>query len=151
MVKTPDGHCAQLRRPCQGRCLDWQLRQLPGVESTNSLAALSAACSVGLQRRQPQVVRAVPNAGMLNSVTDPCAARAVQRRLQPAHAYVYLTDHKAETLTRVVDDVEAFARHNNTDEAQFLLAAGNAGIEAATNIVVKQASARDAVAGSTAP
>jgi hypothetical protein len=31
------------------------------------------------------------------------------------------------------------AAANNTDEVQFLLAAGNAGIEAATNIVVKQA------------
>ena len=36
--------------------------------------------------------------------------------------------------------MEAFARDNNSDQAQFLLAAGNAGIEAATNIVVKQAS-----------
>jgi predicted RND superfamily exporter protein len=53
--------------------------------------------------------------------------------------YAYLTDHKAETLTRLVEHVEKFAAENNTDEVQFLLAAGNAGIEAATNIVVKQA------------
>jgi predicted RND superfamily exporter protein len=38
-----------------------------------------------------------------------------------------------------VDVVEKFAAANNTDEVKFLLAAGNAGIEAATNIVVKQA------------
>jgi predicted RND superfamily exporter protein len=53
--------------------------------------------------------------------------------------YVYLRDHKAETLTRVVSHVEAFARDNDTADAKFLLAAGSAGIEAATNIVVKDA------------
>ena len=39
----------------------------------------------------------------------------------------------------MVDAVEAFAAANNTPEVQFQLAAGSAGIEAATNIVVKQA------------
>ena len=53
--------------------------------------------------------------------------------------YVYLLDHKAETLSRVVSYVEDFAAKNNTDDVQFLLAAGNAGIEAATNIVVEKA------------
>ena len=54
--------------------------------------------------------------------------------------FVYLADHKADTLTRVVDKVEAFAAKNNTADVKFLLTAGNAGIEAATNIVVKKAS-----------
>jgi hypothetical protein len=53
--------------------------------------------------------------------------------------YAYLRDHKAETLTRVVSHVEAFARENDTADAQFLLAAGSAGIEAATNSVVRHA------------
>jgi predicted RND superfamily exporter protein len=53
--------------------------------------------------------------------------------------YVYLQDHKAETLTRVVDAVETYAKANNTEETHFMLAAGSAGIEAATNIVVRKA------------
>jgi predicted RND superfamily exporter protein len=53
--------------------------------------------------------------------------------------YVYLKDHKAETLQRVVAEVEAFVQANSTPEATFMLAAGSAGIEAATNIVVKRA------------
>ena len=51
----------------------------------------------------------------------------------------YLADHKAETLARVVDTAERFAAEHGTPERQFLLAAGNAGIEAATNIVVRDA------------
>jgi hypothetical protein len=53
--------------------------------------------------------------------------------------YAYLKDHKADTLTSVVGVVEAFAAKYDSDEVRFLNAAGNAGIEAATNIVVKKA------------
>src|SRR5690606_17208516 len=50
----------------------------------------------------------------------------------------YLTDHKADTLQRVADVVERFAAEYSHDELQFLLAAGNAGIEAATNQMVSK-------------
>ncbi|HEX4870518.1 MAG TPA: efflux RND transporter permease subunit, partial [Moraxellaceae bacterium] len=50
--------------------------------------------------------------------------------------FVFLDDHKAETLTRVTGAVEAFARENDSADAKFLLASGNAGIEAATNDVI---------------
>lgn len=52
---------------------------------------------------------------------------------------VYLEDHKAETLERVVAAVDEFAREHNTDTVRFLMAAGNAGIEAATNVEVERA------------
>jgi uncharacterized protein len=42
-------------------------------------------------------------------------------------------------LQRVVGYVEGFAAANDTADVKFLLAAGSAGIEAATNIAVKQA------------
>ncbi|MCY1353126.1 efflux transporter, putative, hydrophobe/amphiphile efflux-3 family [compost metagenome] len=51
----------------------------------------------------------------------------------------FLKDHKAETLDAVVAIAEKFAEENSTPERQFLLAAGTAGIEAATNIVVRDA------------
>jgi len=39
--------------------------------------------------------------------------------------YAYLRDHKADTLKRVVDHIEAFAQDNNTPDVQFMLAAGS--------------------------
>jgi hypothetical protein len=51
----------------------------------------------------------------------------------------YLADHKAETLERVVGVTAEFSAAHGDGQRQFLLAAGNAGIEAATNIVVEQA------------
>lgn len=52
---------------------------------------------------------------------------------------LFLKDHKADTLARVAAAAEGFAAENNNKHAEFLLAAGNAGIEAVTNIVVKKA------------
>ncbi len=52
--------------------------------------------------------------------------------------YVYLADHKADTLNRVVEASEQFIAGHQMPEVKFMLAAGSAGIEAATNIVVKK-------------
>ncbi len=52
---------------------------------------------------------------------------------------VYLADHKAATLTSVVQVLEDFKAEYPTDKVSFLGAAGSAGFEAATNIVVKKA------------
>ena len=49
---------------------------------------------------------------------------------------VFLEDHKAETLETVVERVEVFAEANSDENHTFLLAAGNAGVEAATNEVI---------------
>ena len=51
----------------------------------------------------------------------------------------YLADHRAETLDRVVAAARAVRRRAQHADLQFLLAAGSAGIEAATNIVVRKA------------
>ena len=55
-----------------------------------------------------------------------------------APVLVFLNDHKAETLDRAVHAVQDFAKENNKDGLEFILAAGNAGIEAATNEVIKE-------------
>ena len=54
----------------------------------------------------------------------------------------YLSDHKAGTLQRMVDVTADFAAKHSDKDREFLLVAGSAGIEAATNIVVKKANWR---------
>jgi uncharacterized protein len=54
--------------------------------------------------------------------------------------YIFLKDHKAQTLSQVTAAITEFASSNNSDEAKFLLGAGNAGFDAATNEVVAQSS-----------
>ena len=139
MVKTPDSQCAQYDTLNKIDAREWQLRQLDGVESTNSLSLLNRRVLVGLNEGSPKWYEFLPNQEMLNTVTGGAPRGLYNDACGLLTVYVYLRDHKADTLKRVVDHVEAFARQNDTADAHFLLAAGSAGIEAATNIVVKNA------------
>ncbi|MDE4537426.1 RND family transporter [Pseudomonas sp. ITEM 17296] len=139
MVRTPNSACARydiLRKVDE---LDWQLRSLPGVDSTNSLALLNRRMLVGLSEGSPKWYELQNNQAMLNMITASAPRGLYNESCNLLTLYVYLSDHKAQTLTRLVEHVEAFAAANDTDEVKFQLAAGNAGIEAATNIVVKEA------------
>lgn len=140
MVETPEGNCSTRDTVERIDALDWKLRQVDGVESTNSLALMNRQMYVGYSEGSMRWYDIPRNQDMVNTLTsnsprglynDPCSLDTIS---------VFLKDHKADTLTRVVNEVEAFSAANNTDTAKFLLAAGTAGIDAATNIVVKRAS-----------
>jgi len=139
MVKTPDGQCAQYATLNKIDALEWQLRQIDGVESTNTLALLNRRVIAGLNEGSPKWYDFVPNQDMLNTVTAGAPRGLYNDACSLLTVYAFLRDHKAETLARVVDHVAAFAAANDTADVKFLLAAGSAGIEAATNIVVKSA------------
>lgn len=139
MVQTPDGRCSQYDTLNKVDALEWQLRQLDGVESTNTLALLNRRVLAGLNEGNPKWYEFLPNQDMLNTVTAGAPRGLYNESCSLLTLYVYLRDHKADTLARVVDHVEAFAKANDTADVKFLLAAGSAGIEAATNIVVTDA------------
>jgi len=139
MVKTPEGQCSAYDTLNKVDALEWELRQIDGVESTNTLALLNRRVLSGLNEGNPRWYEFLPNQDMLNTVTASAPRGLYNDACDLLTVYVYLRDHKADTLARVVDHVEAFAQVNNTADTQFLLAAGSAGIEAATNIVVKDA------------
>ena len=167
MVKTPEGQCSRYETLNKVDALEWELRQLDGVESTNTLALLNRRVLSGLNEGNPKWYEFLPNQDMLNTVTAGAPRGLYNDACSLLTIYVFLRDHKAATLARVVDRVEAFARENDTatgagplpsqsrapsggaggtphaggdsSGTTFLLAAGSAGIEAATNIVVKDA------------
>ncbi|MBT9442374.1 MAG: MMPL family transporter, partial [Acidovorax sp.] len=139
MVKTPEGQCSHFDALNKVDALEWELRQIDGVESTNSLSLLNRRVLSGLNEGNPRWYEFLPNQDMLNTVTASAPRGLYNDACGLLTVYVYLRDHKADTLARVVAHIEAFAQRNNTADTQFLLAAGSAGIEAATNIVVKDA------------
>lgn len=139
MVKTPEGACAQYQTLMRVDALEWELRQLQGVESTNTLAQLNRRVLVGLNEGDFRWYELMKNQEMLNTVAASAPRELYNDACSLLTVYAYLSDHKAETLGRVVDHVDGFAKVNDTEDVQFLMAAGSAGIEAATNIVVKQA------------
>jgi predicted RND superfamily exporter protein len=139
MVKTPEGQCAQYDTLNKIDALEWQLKQLDGVENTNTLSLLNRRVLVGLNEGNPKWYEFLPNQEMLNTVTAGAPRGLYNDSCSLLTVYVYLRDHKADTLKHVVEHVEQFAKANDTQDVQFKLAAGSAGIEAATNIVVKDA------------
>lgn len=142
MVKTPDNMCTQYNTLMKTDVLENELLQLPGVESTNSMAQLSKIGLVGMNEGNLHWYELLPNQGALNAVTVRAPRDLFNQNCNMLSLFVFLKDHKAATLAAVVKTVEKFAQTNNSDEARYLLAAGNAGIEAATNIVVEQTMAK---------
>jgi len=142
MVKTPPDQCRSFETLTETDRLSWRLAQLPGVQRTTSLADTVRAYTAGgfegnpkwmtISDTQGLIDAQVSNALSWNSefIDPPCS-------LIPVMAY--LADHKAETLDRVVQAASAFAAEHDTPDRKFLLAAGSAGVEAATNIVVREA------------
>jgi predicted RND superfamily exporter protein len=142
MIKTPKEGCLRYQTLVDADRLGWQLQQIPGVQTTVSLADAVRQITAGTSEGSPKWLTISRNQDVLNygaqqaSVNNPDLFNA-SCSLMPVIAY--LADHKAETLERVVHAAGAFAAANSTPERQFLLAAGSAGIEAATNIVVREA------------
>ncbi|MDF2641434.1 MAG: hypothetical protein K0R45_706 [Pseudomonas sp.] len=137
MVKTPREGCSAYTTMSAINELAWKLENTPGVQSAVSLVTVSKQVIKGMNEGNLKWEALSRNKDVLNS----SIARAdglYNNDCSLAPLLVFLNDHKAETLDRAVSVVQAFAAENNTPELQFLLAAGNAGIEAATNEVIKQ-------------
>jgi len=139
MVKTPQFQCSNYETLAKVEALEVELLQLPGVVSTNSLADLATNTAVGMSEGSLKWYGLPRTQGLLNVITSRAPRELFNPNCDLLTIYVYLKGHEADTLTSVVNVVEGFAQRHNSDNASFLSAAGNAGIEAATNIVVKQA------------
>lgn len=139
MLKTPPGECASYANLARVDALEWELQQLPGVESTNSLAAVARKMAVGMNEGS-MLWYEIPRAqSMINAIVTRAPREVFNQRCDLLSVYAYLKDHKADTLASVVAAVEDFARRNDDKDVKVLQAAGNSGIEAATNIVVRTA------------
>jgi predicted RND superfamily exporter protein len=142
IVKTPKEGCLTYETLVDADRLAWELQQLPGVQTTVALTDAARQITAGAYEGSPKWLTLSRNQDTLNyaaqqaSVNNPDLFN-VECSVMPVIAY--LKDHKAATLDQVVGTVAAFAEKHNTPDRQFLLAAGSAGIEAATNIVVKKA------------
>jgi predicted RND superfamily exporter protein len=139
MVKTGDYKAAEYANLLRIDALEEVLCELPGVRSTSSLASFSKGSLVGYNEGSPKWYEVQRNDFMLKEVSSHISTDIKSEIGDLVPVYVYLKDHKADTLDAVVGVVDAFAKANDTPAQKFLLAAGNGGIEAATNIVVKKA------------
>ena len=142
IVKTPADGCMKYDTLIAADRLAWALEQVQGVQGTSSLVNAVRQITAGSYEGNPKWFTINRNQEVINYGAQQASTSwpdlfNFECSVMPVIAYLH--DHKADTLNEVSAVAEDFAKKNNTPEHQFLLAAGSAGIDAATNSVVKEA------------
>ena len=119
----------------------WSMENIQGVQSAISLASVAKIVNAGynegnakwrvLSTNQQTLVQSIAripsSSGLLN---NNCSVMPV---------ILFLDDHKAETISRVISAVKLEANKLNNDNLTFKLASGPIGVMAATNEAVAEA------------
>ena len=119
----------------------WHMRNVEGVQSTAALTDLAKTISAGWNEGSLKW-RIIPrNQQMLAQSVSPVETSSgyLNNDGSVIPVMIYLKDHKAETIKRVIAAVKEFRAANNTERCKFQLATGNIGVMAATNEVVESA------------
>jgi predicted RND superfamily exporter protein len=119
----------------------WRMENVQGVQSAVSLSSISKLVNAGYNEGNPNwrviprnqqtlvqsIARIPSSSGLLNS---DCSVMPV---------ILFLEDHKAETIERVIEEVKLAAEDLGNKQLQFKLASGPVGVMAATNEAVAEA------------
>jgi len=135
MVKTAPEGCSTYEALSAMDELMWKMENTKGVQSAISMVTVSKQLIKGMNEGNLKWETLSRNQDVLNnSIARADGLYNADCSLAPV--LLFLEDHKAETLKRTVAAVQEFANEHNREGLEFLLASGNAGIEAATNEVI---------------
>ncbi|PUA19704.1 RND family transporter [Glaciimonas sp. PCH181] len=138
VVEAPIDSCANPAVAVFGDQFSNAMKSTPGVVSVGSYSELMRTYNRGYNENFPKM-DVVP--------IDPVNYAALSTEIGRAHGYLnkdcsmtgvhlYLSDHKATTINRVINAVKVFRRTHQVPGITIRLAAGNAGILAAIDDVV---------------
>jgi predicted RND superfamily exporter protein len=142
MVDTTPGTCLDYATLSTMDRLQWQLRQLPAVTSTVSIATAESYVMSGLMEDSPKWFGLEPDQPLLYEGEYGLNGPLKDFACTFVPIYVSLANHEATTLTGVVNAANTFIQNpgNQGPGFKISLLAGNAGLAYATNLVVAQAS-----------
>ncbi len=138
MFKTPAEQCSRYAAADLANQFEQHMRAVPGVESVQSLYNAMRFNILARNEGNPKWAEFSRDQFVMNNARSSVSGEFVDPDCSVAPISLYLADHKAETLSRVVNAVNAFTARYDTGDVQILQAAGNAGIEAATNMTIEQ-------------
>ncbi len=141
IVETVDDGCIDYEVMENIDNFAWQMTNTTGVQSVVSLPGIAKVINAGwsegalkwrvLPRNRQVLVESVQyiptSSGLLNA---DCSVMPVM---------IFTSDHKAETISHVVDTIKSYQAENGTEKVNFRLATGNVGVMAATNEEVSAA------------
>ena len=136
IIKTPVDGISSFETLTELDRLEQRLRSLSEVQATSSAARLARFATAGNNEGNPKWLTLNRDPSVTAQATfdlktnDP---EYMNGDGTTGAVVAYLTDHKATTLADVVDVASQFAQVHSTKDRQIMLAAGSAGMEAATN------------------
>ena len=141
MAKTADAQCVSYQPLADIERFQWHMESTSGVQSVVSMVDVAKRGIVGMNEGSLKWATLIPNQYVLNAATSGkhVPPGMINGACNLVPVVIYLDDHKAETLSAVVASAEQFIQQNPDMAVEFKLAAGNAGIEAATNMVIESA------------
>ncbi|RJP36354.1 MAG: RND family transporter [Desulfobacteraceae bacterium] len=138
MVKTPEQKSSDYRTLVAMDRLSRQLRMIPEVQSVTSLVDVTKTLMSAYAEGNLKWMALNRNQQTLDATVIKAPPEFSNKEGTISPMIIYLKDHEADTLQKIVRAIEAFSENNTIETSQFLLSAGNAGIEAATNIVISE-------------
>lgn len=140
MVETPAEGCSKYAAMEKMDRLMWHMENVEGVQSALSLVTVSKRVITGYNEGNMKWAELAKVQDILNNSVQNIPAGLMNVHCSLAPVILFLNDHKAETLERVVNAAREFARvEDDPAVAKFVLASGNAGVEAATNQTIARA------------
>lgn len=133
MVKTPKDSCSSYENIEAIDRFGWVMENVEGVQSSVSLSFVIRQVLTGFNEGSLKWNTIPRDQRAIDSTFFQIPQQLVNTDCSFAPLILFLADHKAETLTRVVDAAEKFIAENKLENIEFQLATGNAGIEAAVN------------------
>lgn len=142
MVETREQECTRYENLELVDRFIWRMRNVPGVNSAMAATEISKLVAAGYNEGNLKWATISRNQRLLGTTFNQMPNSLMNSNCSLLPVALFLNDHKADTLQAVVDAAQEFASENKKDGIHFALAAGNAGIEAATNQEVTQAQDR---------
>lgn len=139
IVDTPPQACGNYQTLAAINRFQATMTNVEGVQSVMSLVDVSKLVVTGMNEANIKWHDVSRNQYVLNNSLRMVPSALLNTDCSMVPVLVFLNDHRAETLTRVEKVAKDFIKKYSTNEVNFKLAAGNAGVETATNIVIEQA------------
>lgn len=117
----------------------WTLQNVPGVQSVISLPQIARSLNIAVHEGSPKWYVLPRNQGGLAHIIGPVPSSAGLQNpdCSVMPVLIFTQDHRADTIRRIVDAVQAFDTAHKDEGVHFALASGNVGVMAATNAEIK--------------
>jgi predicted RND superfamily exporter protein len=139
MAKTAQEQCIKYDNLVWIDQFQWNIKNTPGVQDVKSIADVSKFGIFGMNEGSIKWFGLNRNQFVTNASLAKVPPGLINQDCSMAPVLIFLNDHKADTLQNVVNAVDKFILENPPQGIEFLMAAGNAGIESATNMVIEEA------------